>query len=337
MNRGLPIRSLFALLACLTPASALAISEQDYLLHFEREVTPYLAAHGKFGTLAGKGGVPIATLSIETERVPKIGDILFVLGKSDSFLSSQELIYDLVQLGYSVHTYDHRSQGLSGRTSSNPRMVHVESFDDYVEDLHTFARSIFDSPLGHEGKRFLLSHSMGGAVSALYLGKYQPQFDQAVYLAPMGKPRSTRLANTLAKLACSFGLCESYVLGGEAQPTHQSAAEDGDTSSEPRQQARNRILNENSTLQSGSVSWGWLRQAFKAAQQIVRLAPENRIPSLIIQAGEDHRVDLSAQNHLAKLAPQCTLCKIPGSRHDIGLERDHYRNQMLAHIRRVFR
>lgn len=62
--------------------------------------------------------------------------------------------------GIALHTYDQRGFGHSGGPTA-----FVHAFDEYVADFHCFVKDVRRRT---EGLLFLMGHSMGGAVAALY-------------------------------------------------------------------------------------------------------------------------------------------------------------------------
>jgi alpha-beta hydrolase superfamily lysophospholipase len=76
-----------------------------------------------------------------------------------------DFFYNLLDdCGYRVMGYDHRGHG-----QSEGKRAIIDSFDTYVEDLHTLTQSFFQ-----KGKKnFLVAHSMGGLIAILYLQKYR--------------------------------------------------------------------------------------------------------------------------------------------------------------------
>lgn len=161
----------------------------------------------------------------------KMGSAVVAPGRTESSLKYLETAYDLVQRGYSpVFVIDHRGQGFSPRFLANTHKGHVENFKYYVDDFEDFMNQIVLSPKsGADRERlYLLSNSMGGAISTLYLQRMR-QFSPikaAVFFGPMikillddtnaGSTRSESAVRLQASLLCLTGLtiggqnCESY-------------------------------------------------------------------------------------------------------------------------------
>ena len=66
--------------------------------------------------------------------------------------------------------HHHRGQGRSGRLLADPHLGHVNRFNDYVDDLAAFWQQ--EVQPGPWRKRYILAHSMGGAISTLFLQIY---------------------------------------------------------------------------------------------------------------------------------------------------------------------
>ena len=117
---------------------------------------------------------------------PARANVIVVTGWSETFLKYSELIKMLYEHGFNVYTYDHQSQGLSGRWLVESQSTWVHSFDDYVDDFTYFAttfpganNSSSQLPL------YVVAHSMGGLISAIAMSRLPNLVSRAVLLAPM--------------------------------------------------------------------------------------------------------------------------------------------------------
>jgi acylglycerol lipase len=76
------------------------------------------------------------------------------------------VVNNFVPKGYAIYAPDHRGHG-----RSDGARVEVEHFTDYIKDLKTFFDIVRkDNP---DKKIFLIGHSMGSAISLLYVLRYQ--------------------------------------------------------------------------------------------------------------------------------------------------------------------
>ena len=96
-------------------------------------------------------------------------------------------IHELHQFGYSVYTFDHRCQGLSGRAvPGHHQRVHVDDFRWYVDDMLTFVDNHVPKHHTSDGNRLtILAHSMGGMVASLATLRRPELFRALVLCAPM--------------------------------------------------------------------------------------------------------------------------------------------------------
>ena len=147
------------------------ILSTDYANTMETVVLPYLKAREKVNSaLKGDNGKPLYCVSYPADA-PK-GTVLVLHGFTENAYKFSEIIYSLLQNSFSVVAYDQRGHGRSWRdegVQSDPSLTHVNVFDEYVNDL----KAVCDTVLKTMPKPWMIfSHSMGGAVSSLFLEKY---------------------------------------------------------------------------------------------------------------------------------------------------------------------
>ncbi len=101
---------------------------------------------------------------------PTKGGVLIVHGISEHSSRYAHVAAHLAEHGYATYSYDQRGHGRSPGLRA-----YVERFDNYLSDLDCYVTqvrlSVGNQPL------FLLGHSMGGAVAALYAITRQPAFN----------------------------------------------------------------------------------------------------------------------------------------------------------------
>ena len=162
-------------------------------------VLPWLAGRRTDATVAGEGGVPLFCSRFDAEK-PR-GTVLIVHGFTENAEKYDELIHSLLRSGYSVVAYDQRGHGRSWRDPaiSDISLTHVNRFGDYVADL----KAVCDGVLAAMPKPWLLfAHSMGGAVSSLFMEQYPGVFAKAALCAPMIAPNLGGLPPAAVKLLC---------------------------------------------------------------------------------------------------------------------------------------
>lgn len=112
----------------------------------------------------GVGEIPVRFVRFRDEKNDRV--IVVCPGRIESYIKYAELAYDLFHLGFDVLIIDHRGQGLSGRMLPDTHRGHVDNFSDYVDDLAAFWQQ--EVQPGPWRKRYILAHSMGGAISTLF-------------------------------------------------------------------------------------------------------------------------------------------------------------------------
>jgi acylglycerol lipase len=116
-------------------------------------------------TFKGTGGLAIFTRSWRPAGKPR-GVVVIAHGFNSHSGQYIEVAERFVEAGLSVYALDHR-----GRGRSEGERFHVEKFSDYVDDLASFIKRVKAREPGLPV--FLLGHSAGGVVSALYALDHQ--------------------------------------------------------------------------------------------------------------------------------------------------------------------
>lgn len=133
------------------------------------------------------------------------GVLLIVHGLAEHSGRYGNVVNHFVPLGYAVYGIDHLGHGKSDGTR-----VYVKRFDDYTNTLKVYFDMIRewqpDKPI------FLVGHSMGGLISAVYLLDHQAELAGAVLSGPAVKipnhvtPAMLFLGKILSALIPRFGL-----------------------------------------------------------------------------------------------------------------------------------
>jgi lysophospholipase len=229
------------------------------------------------------------------------------------------------RLGLDVFSFDWRGQGLSSRLLPNRRKGHVESYDDYIGDMHAFVEQVFSKR--SSGRRLLAGHSMGGHISLRFLAEQSGFFDKAVLLSPMvdihTAPFPRLPVKYFAGAAAIFGFEGAYASGGDGLVEHRF---DGNslTSDRKRFERGLELVEQNQDLAIGGVTFGWLRASLESIDALHEPGcPESIETScLLFSASEDTVVSNSAQRRICKRIPDCRLVEVPGARHEILHEKD---------------
>lgn len=261
------------------------------------------------------------------------GLILISPGRLEAALKYQELLWQLAQEGYAVAILDHRGQGRSDRLSKHSHHGHVHHFDDFVDDFAKFAEAAGKACPGLP--QYLLAHSMGGAIGALYLARHPHHIRRAVLSAPMfgihtpGRPRwlVSLIARTGTLLNRLLQPSQPWYFWGMSDYREVPFAENDLTQSPSRYQLFRDQYAKYPELQLGGPTYNWVNQALNATRRALNEAPKIKIPVLLLQAGADTVVSQTAQNQIMERLPHpdSRILRIEGARHELLIERDSYR------------
>lgn len=263
--------------------------------------------------------------------------IMIVNGRTETYLKYQELALDLFSNGFNVYLYDHRGQGLAPRLVANPDIGYVADFSDYVQDLEQFVQQVVlpDAP----DNVFLLAHSMGGTISALWLSHTQVRLQAAVLSSPMIgiylKPLPHWLVNGLLSVldkTCHWLDRSACYAPGQSDYQALPFNENDLTHSEVRYQLFLELYQQQPKVQLGGASGQWLTQALLAGKQAIAQAPRITTPLLVLQAGNDVVVDNEEQDTFCQALGNCDGGQpkvIQGAAHELFIEQDALRRRAL--------
>ena len=279
------------------------------------------------GEFVGEGGVKLRYVRFGKKKGSE-GSLVFVNGRAENLFKYTELFYDLYLKGWSpIYTYDHRGQGFSDRLSSNVNIGHVEGYSYYRKDLKTFLDIVKKNSQVDKNNLFLISHSMGGLIAVDYLQTYDnPEFKALVLSAPMFqikiRPRSVEY---LPSLYCTLFSC---LKKGENKTSIF-------TNSKVRG-AFFRYLQEERFPQSniGPPSLSWLIRSFKTGRKSMRKKEikKIKIPILILQAEQEALISNDHNKRFCEAIPQNCELKTFSGKHELFIEKDHIRDQVIKDV-----
>jgi len=303
--------------------------------NFNPDILAFWEKHAQSNYFQGVDDKTVHNISITTGN-DKV--VVISQGRNESVLKYKEVAYDLHQQGYDIFLIDHRGQGFSERFGGDQYRGYVENFQDYPDDLNQYITTLqLDKKYA---QRYLLSHSMGGTISALYLQQYAHPFQAAVFFSPMLSINFGPLPTFMAKIiaytsaeVCSWFTDKAcYVPGGEDYRKGEFA-DNHLTSSQPRFYASQAGFEAFPKTQLGSATMRWVSTSINATEQAIEEADKINIPLLILQAGSDSIVTSTGQNDFFNNLPPCPLNElaiIEGAEHEILLERDEMRISALT-------
>jgi len=195
--------------------------------------------------------------------------LLIVHGLAEHSGRYVNVVNHFVPLGYAVHGFD-----LPGHGKSDGTRVYVERFEDYTDTIKIYFDRI------RPGKPvFLVGHSMGGLIGAVYLLDHQRELTGAVLSGPAVKvpdkitPTIVVVGKILSALLPRFGL-----LGLEAEGVCRDPAVVQAYISDP-------------LVHKGKTTARLAAEMLKAMQHIGGQASKITLPVMIVQGSADRLVD----------------------------------------------
>jgi len=170
--------------------------------------------------------------------------------------------------GYAVYAYDHRGHGESGG-----KRAYTDRFDYFVDDLRLFLDIVKKDQPGK--KIFLLGHSMGGAIVALYAERYDDEPAGIILSAPgiiVG-------GNVSPLLILLSGVISAL------SPNLAVAPFEPDVLSRDREVILN--YKKDPLVYHGKVKARLGAELLKAGKTVLRQADKINIPILILHGSED--------------------------------------------------
>lgn len=311
---------------------------EKYRKYLDEKVIPWLEEHTADGFFDSFDG-----LSIHYHEAVHPGEkaaIVMVHGFCEFFGKYHETAYRFYDEGYSVFFLELRGHGKSARVRDyEDQRVIVDSFDEYVGDIHSFVEKIV-IPHSQTKRLYLYAHSMGGAAGAMYIEKYPDIFRCAVLSSPMlkvdygGIPDpaidALAVATRMADIGDNFALGQHEWRGED----HflKSSCMDRDRYEYQFEQRMNDIH-----YQTWGGTWGWAAAARKATETALKDASRITTPVLIAQAGHDAMVDNEGQNEFRRLCNMVYLVRFEGAEHELfngdSFTRHKYYKTVLDYFR----
>jgi lysophospholipase len=230
--------------------------------------------------------------------------VLVVNGRGENLDQYNELYFDIAcATGADVYSYDHRGQGYSSRLVLEDRFRgHVESYDDYVEDLDRFYKNFIMS--GGYDEFYIVAHSMGGAVSVLWACENEDKIDGLFLSAPMFELKSPIpdfIARPALATLSAFGFSKSYIIGSPGKPSIGPFKSNKLTKCKVRYE----LMCKNNRYDDGAISLvrptnKWALASYKASDKIKQnIHKLKNVKGIIFQAGEEQYIRNDAHIELS--------------------------------------
>ena len=198
--------------------------------------------------------------------------LLIVHGLAEHSGRYMNVVHHFVPLGYGVYGIDHLGHG-----KSDGKRVFVKRFEDYTDTLNIYFDMVRawqpDLPI------FLVGHSMGGLIGALYLLDHQAELTGAVLSGPCVKvPDNVSPATVLMGRLLSVLLPQVGLLGLEAEGVCRDPAVVEAYVSDP-------------LVHTGKTTARLAAELLKAMERVTAEATRITLPLLLVQGSADKLVD----------------------------------------------
>lgn len=246
--------------------------------------------------------------------------VIIVHGLSEFSRKYYEMATYFLNQGYNVFLFDQRCHGFSDRLTDQIDLIHVDRFSDYVADLERYIDTVV---LPTEQKPlYIYSHSMGGAVTALYLAKHPGMIQKAVLLAPLVEPQVGKVSPTAARISIRIsvilrGAKKKFPFSQEFKPDHPHRP-----SAEPSKNRFYHNLNmrrNEPRYRSTPMTLGWIDQALRLKSILLSpsVAGAIQTPMLLLSAERDSVVVNKAQRQFADRCPACHMEVMADTNHSL--------------------
>lgn len=193
------------------------------------------------------------------------------------------VIARLGELGLAVYALDHRGHGRSGG-----KPLELKNWADFVNDLHELFR--IARAQHPDTKRFLLGHSMGGAIALSYALEHQSELDGLVLSGP-----AVVLGDSTPKILVPIG----KILGRIAPGAPVQKLDPKAVSRDPAVVA---AYEADPFVHHGKVPAGLASALVGAMESYPSSLPSLTLPVLLQHGGDDRLADVSGSRMIAERA-----------------------------------
>ncbi|KPB00335.1 alpha/beta hydrolase [Ahrensia marina] len=279
-------------------------------------------------------GFKIRFAVFKSKEKPNNGTIILLQGRNEAIEKYLETIAELVERGFDVVTFDWRGQGGSTRFFSDHRRGHIDSYEQYSDDLEYVFQNIALPEC--RAPFYIVAHSTGSLVALYCAPRLNNRVRRMLLSSPfLGVGEEILSENQVIFLSSIFtflGLGAMH-MGGSRYGIAAMPFEKNRVTTDRERYARNQeLMNPSRGLGLGSATATWLHASMKAVQAVRQSEhmAQIHIPVLLINAGADRVVSRAAVEDYAHRIRSGSLITIDGARHELMQEADTYREQFFA-------
>lgn len=264
------------------------------------------------------------------------GTVILVQGMGGFIEAYDGFAQWLSQVGFDVLSFDLRGQGDSGRVTTKKTLLHIHSFDEYIQDLDHFikAQHKLPSPL------IFIGTSMGGNIALRYIHENPKACDALILLSPMidinTRPYPYPIARGIASVALALGAEENFVIGYDSFSLESCINRyDPKKHGCPNKYYQDcHMLHEKPSMAIGGPSYNWLASAFQSCDIVnnEEFARSISLPVLMVSVTDDHLVDTQAQLDFCKTVPFCKQILYENAHHNVLKDKEEVFKQLSKDI-----
>lgn len=260
--------------------------------------------------------------------------IVIIHGFCEFWGKYHELAWYLHQAGYGFFFLEQRGHGHSDRDACRLDLVHLDSYSQYVEDVHRFVDEVV---IPANGKRdlYLYAHSMGGATGALFLEQYPQYFKKAILSSPMFDMKT----DNIPKVVISAYMVYLKAMGkmkelskGQNYFDGKPVFEASSCQSKARYDYQFEQRLKNKLYQTYGATFGWINASLIANRKLLRYAGKVNIPILMFAAGNDHLVNFDGQLKFAERSSNTRIVEYKEAKHELFNSLDYVRVDYYGRI-----
>ena len=249
-----------------------------------------------------------------------IKNMVIVHGFTEFSEKYMEMIGYFYGAGYNVFIYDQRGHGWSHREVADLKLVHVSSFERYVDDLEAVITN--QVQVYGKGETVLFGHSMGGAVVLRYCMRHPDSVSRAILSSPMIAPQTHNIPRGLvlsktAQLIRQTGETAPFPFAGSFDP--QFTFEQAQDQCRPRFEANMALRRSVTEYQSSTATNRWMYEAIKVQDDLLNAKSAKTVQTrfLMLSAQRDRVVKNRLQQQMAELLPQCRRVMVADATHNM--------------------
>lgn len=262
------------------------------------------------------------------------GTVFFFPGRTEYVEKYSDAARYMGDHGYASISIDWRGQGLTERPKHNQRIGHVNSFNDFQNDVDALIAHARAERLPRPW--FLVAHSMGGLIGLRTLMD-KDEFARAAFSAPMWglpiAPHMRMIAWTVSGISATLGLGERHTPGtGKVSDPAAAPFEGNLLTTDPKMfDWMKAQVTAHPDLALGGPSLGWLWAALREMHTLARRAAP-AVPCFTF-LGSDEAIVNSDTIHV-RLASWdgAQLETVEGGRHETLMEDEATRTRLYARI-----